>query len=57
MFGELFGQVVRTVVNVATLPVSVAKDVVTLAGAIDNNGKPHTAEKLEQIKREASPNE
>ena len=50
---SLFGQLVRTAVNVATLPVAVAKDLVTLAGAIDNNGKPHTLEHLERIKREA----
>jgi hypothetical protein len=50
---SLFGKLVRTTVNVATLPVAVVHDVVSLAGAIDNNGKSHTAEHLERIKREA----
>lgn len=50
---SLFGALVKTVVNVATLPVSVAHDIVSLGGVIDNNGKSHIAEKLEQIKEEA----
>lgn len=50
---SLFGQLVRTVVNVATLPVAVVRDAVSLGGVIDNNGTPHTVEHLEKIKREA----
>ena len=50
---SLFGALIRTAVNVVTLPVAVAQDVVTLAGAMDNNGKPHTLDHLERIKREA----
>jgi hypothetical protein len=50
---SLFGALVRTAVNVVTLPVAVAHDILSLGGAIDNNGKPHTAEHLEKIKREA----
>lgn len=49
----LFGALVRTAVNVATLPAAVVRDAVTLGGAIDNDGKSHTAEHLEKIKREA----
>lgn len=51
---KLFGQLVRTVVNTATLPVAVVRDLVSLGGAIDNNGKPHTLDALEKLKREAS---
>lgn len=52
---DLFGKMVGLVVNVGVgLPVAIARDVVSLAGAIDNNGRPHTADKLEQIKKEAS---
>lgn len=49
---KLFGQIVRTVVNVALLPVAVAKDVMTM-GAV---GEPQTftAEAIERIKEEAS---
>ena len=50
---SLFGQLVRTAVNVATLPVAVVHDAVSLGGAIDNDGKSHTIEHLERIKREA----
>ena len=50
---SLFGQLVRTVVNVATLPVAVAKDVLTLGGAATGEDKPYTVQKLEQLKREA----
>lgn len=49
----LFGALVKTVVNVATLPVSVAADVVTLGGDSVDGGKTYTQKKLEQIKREA----
>jgi len=39
---KLFGQIVRTVVNVAVLPVAVAKDVLTLGGvATGRNDKGH----------------
>jgi hypothetical protein len=49
----LFGAIIRTAVNVATLPVDVVKDVVTLGGVATENGKSSTLEKLKQIKREA----
>jgi hypothetical protein len=49
----LFGAIVRTVVNVATLPVDIAKDVITLGGAASEQDKPYTVQKLEKIKREA----
>lgn len=51
---DLFGKLVRTVVNVTLLPVAVARDAVSLAGAIDNDGRPHTADALQRIKDEAS---
>lgn len=51
---KLFGQLVRTVVNVALLPVAVVKDVVTLGGIASENGKPYTVEQLQKLKDEAS---
>lgn len=51
---SLFAQIVRTAVNVATLPVAIIRDAISLAGATDNNGRPHTADQLDKIKREAS---
>ena len=48
-----FGALVRTVVNTATLPVAVLRDVATFGGAFDNEGRPHTLDHLEKLKREA----
>lgn len=50
---SLFGKLVNTVVNVATLPVAIAKDVITLGGVGTDRRESYTEEKLEQIKREA----
>lgn len=50
---KLFGQLVRTVVNVVTLPVAVAKDIATLGGVVTDEPEPYTAQKLKQLKDEA----
>lgn len=50
---KIFGQIVRTAVNIATLPAAVVRDAVTLAGTIDNQGRSHITEHLERIKRES----
>lgn len=58
---SLFSAVVRTVVNVATLPVAVVKDVATMGGVVTRQNpmghasQTYTAEKLQQIKDEAEP--
>jgi hypothetical protein len=49
----LFGKIVATVVNVATLPVAVAQDIVTLGGVATDRRRPYIVEKLQQIKDEA----
>lgn len=49
---KLFGQVIRTIVNVAALPVEVVKDVVTL-GNIASGDKSYTVQRLEKLKEEA----
>lgn len=49
----LFKALVSTAINVATLPVAVAKDVVTLGGVSTDQRKPYTVQKLQQIKDEA----
>jgi len=49
----LFGALVRTAVNVVTLPVAVAQDVLTLGGTIDDNPEPHIVEALRRLKDEA----
>lgn len=50
---KLFGQVIRTVVNTALLPVAVAKDVVTLGGVATDQRKPYIAQQIEKLKDEA----
>jgi hypothetical protein len=50
---SLFGKVVRTLVNVAELPVAVAKDVITLGGASTGKPETYTRELVERIKDEA----
>ena len=50
---KLFGQIIRTVVNVAMLPCAVAKDVIFLGGLSTDQEKPYTVQQLEKIKREA----
>ena len=50
---SLFGALVRTAVNVVvTVPVAVAWDVATLGGVF-TGARPHTADALDQLKREA----
>jgi len=50
----LFGKIVATAINVATIPVAVVKDVITLGG-VSTKGEfsPYIADKLKQIKDEA----
>jgi hypothetical protein len=50
---RLFGKIVATMVNVATLPVAAVKDVVTLGGAATERRESYTAEKLKEIKDDA----
>ena len=50
---SLFGKIVRTVVNVAALPVEVVKDVVTLGGISTEQPKPYTLQRIDTLKVEA----
>jgi hypothetical protein len=50
---SLFGKIVRTAINVATLPMAVTKDVFTLGGVARYPSGSYTVEKLKQIKDEA----
>lgn len=54
MLDKLFGAVVRTTVNVALLPVAVAKDAITLGGTTTDRRRSYTAAHLDKIKDEAS---
>jgi hypothetical protein len=50
---KIFGQIIRTVVNTATLPVALAQDAFTLGGLATEQRKPYTMQALEKLKREA----
>jgi len=46
---DILNSLVKTAVNVATLPVSVAADVVTLGGALTDKEEPYTAKTVSDI--------
>ncbi len=51
---KLFGQIVRTLVNVVELPVEVVKDVFTLGGVVMDEPQSYTRKQLEKIAEDAS---
>jgi hypothetical protein len=56
---KIFGQLIRTVVNVTLLPVAVVKDAVTLGGVLSDqnplgNDQSYTADAIDKLKEEAS---
>ena len=53
MLDRLFKGVVRTTVNIATLPVAIAEDALFGVAKVSEGKRLATAEKLDQIKREA----
>ncbi len=46
---SLFGKLVRTAVNVVSLPVELVKDVYTLGGVATEQPKSYTRQQLEKI--------
>ncbi len=48
MFGML-GSLAKAAVGVATLPVTVAADIITLGGTMTDKDKPYTADAAEKI--------
>ena len=52
---KLFGQLVRTAVNAAVLPVAVTLDVLTLGGVVTGDEESATVTALRTLKREAAP--
>jgi hypothetical protein len=46
---SIFGKLLKTTLDVVTTPVAVLKDVATLGGAITDQRKPYTAQKLDQL--------
>jgi hypothetical protein len=50
---SLFSAIIRTAVNVALLPVAVAKDVLTMGDDLPFGGDTATQKQLAKLKREA----
>lgn len=46
---SILGSLLKTVIDTATLPVDVAKDVVTMGGAMTERQEPYTVSKLKKI--------
>ena len=49
----LFSALTNIAIDVVRLPLDVAHDIISLGGAIDNDGRPHTLDRLNEIKRDA----
>lgn len=49
----LFGKLIQLGVQVATTPVAIVKDVVTLGGALTDKNEPYTATKFKDIQDKA----
>ncbi len=45
----LFGSLLKTVIDVVETPVAIVKDVATLGGALTEQDKPYTQQKVEEI--------
>lgn len=50
---SIFGKLLKTTLDIATTPIDVAKDVVTLGGALTDQRKPYTAQKLDRLQDDA----
>ena len=50
---SIFSAIIKTAVNIATLPVAMVKDVITMGGTTMGEEKTYTEQKIEQIKKES----
>ena len=46
---SIFGSILKTVIDTATLPIEVAKDVVTLGGVVTGEHQTYTDKRLEKL--------
>lgn len=46
---SIFGKLLKTTLDVVTSPVAVVKDIATMGGALTDQRKPYTAQKLDQL--------
>ena len=45
----LFGKLLKTTIDIATIPIDIVKDVATLGGALTDQDKPYTAQKFARL--------
>lgn len=45
----LFGKLLKTTIDIASLPVDVVKDTVTMGGALNDEDEPYTIQKLKRL--------
>ena len=48
----IFGKLLKTTFDLATLPIDVAKDVITMGGALNDQDQPSTVKKLKTLDRD-----
>lgn len=46
---SIFGKLLKTTINIATSPIDIVKDVVTLGGTMTDQDKSYTSQKLEEL--------
>lgn len=46
---SIFGKLLKTGLHVVTTPIDIVKDVATLGGALTDQAKPYTAQKLQKL--------
>jgi hypothetical protein len=46
---SLFGKLLKTALDVATVPIAIVKDVATMGGAVNDHGTTYTGDKLRQL--------
>jgi hypothetical protein len=46
---SIFGSLLKTVIDTATLPLDVAADIVTMGGAMNERQEPYTVSRLKEI--------
>ena len=47
----LFGKITQGIIDVATTPIDIVKDVVTLGGASTEQKEPYTSQKMKKLKK------
>lgn len=45
-----FGKLLKATIETVTLPIDVAKDVISMGGVIDDQDQPYTVQRLKKIK-------